>query len=182
MSRILHNPKVRRRAKAVHPRQDEVVRFSDTDQATCVLSKRSSEAQMAPNKKEKIDNLTPTACFIYPAARTGTVLERVRACYWRRTEVECSRILRFTFRVFSSFCPVCGSKPPRGNMNYEHCISFVSSLAQYALFAKTNAELMSHALKRCATMCRHFRRIPPQGRWRKQKRVMFVNRYPPDVR
>lgn len=44
-----------------------------------MLSKRSSESQITPNKEEKLDHLARTACFTNTATRTRTLLERVRA-------------------------------------------------------------------------------------------------------
>lgn len=42
-------------------------------QATCVVSTQSYEAEVTPNKKEKL-NLDTIACFKNVAWRTGTVL------------------------------------------------------------------------------------------------------------
>lgn len=52
-----------------------------------MLSKRSFEVEITPNKKEKLDNLDPTACFTNAVLHTGTVSECVWASYWRRTPV-----------------------------------------------------------------------------------------------
>lgn len=62
--------------------------WSMLKQATCALSKRSSQAEITRNKQGKCAKLASTVFFFSNAAsRTGTFLECVCASYWRRMSV-----------------------------------------------------------------------------------------------
>lgn len=49
-------------------------------------------------QKEKLDNISPTACFTYSVSRMGTVLERVHVFYWKRMLVV-STVLQGTIEM-----------------------------------------------------------------------------------
>lgn len=70
-------------------------------QATSVLSKQGSKAEITQNKEEKLDSLAPTACFTNVALRTATVPKRVRGSYWQRMPVSLTALQGSTEMEYS---------------------------------------------------------------------------------